>query len=61
VDALAAAGIGSVHVAVRDPNPLVNGEGIQFLQEHGIPVTMDECAAEASELLENHAKRVAGG
>ena len=61
VDALVAAGIRSVHVAVRDPNPRVNGEGIRFLQEHGIPVTMGECAAEASKLLGNHARHAAEG
>lgn len=29
-------------VGLQDPNPLVNGKGIEFLQKHGVQVTMME-------------------
>jgi pyrimidine deaminase RibD-like protein len=57
-DALIKAGIAAAHVAVLDPNPLVNGRGVQRMEEHGIPVMLGECACEASELIEAHAKHI---
>jgi len=42
-DAVIAAGVARVTVAMRDPNPLVSGEGIRRIEAAGIPV---EIAAE---------------
>jgi diaminohydroxyphosphoribosylaminopyrimidine deaminase / 5-amino-6-(5-phosphoribosylamino)uracil reductase len=39
VEAIIAAGVSHVFVGVRDPDPRVNGKGIQRLQESGITVT----------------------
>lgn len=47
-DALIAAGVGAVHYAVADPNPLVAGRGRQALQAVGITVVAGECASEAA-------------
>ncbi|MDO9216220.1 MAG: bifunctional diaminohydroxyphosphoribosylaminopyrimidine deaminase/5-amino-6-(5-phosphoribosylamino)uracil reductase RibD [Lacisediminimonas sp.] len=49
-DALVAAGIARVVVAVRDPNPLVAGQGMQRLRAAGIDVTEDVLAGPAREL-----------
>lgn len=61
VEALVAAGVSAVHAALLDPNPLVNGNGVRYLEEHGIPVTLGECAEEAAKLVEAHAKHMAEG
>ncbi|BCS81927.1 bifunctional diaminohydroxyphosphoribosylaminopyrimidine deaminase/5-amino-6-(5-phosphoribosylamino)uracil reductase RibD [Anaerocellum diazotrophicum] len=37
-DAIIKSGIKKVVVAIKDPNPLVNGKGIQILKQHGIEV-----------------------
>jgi diaminohydroxyphosphoribosylaminopyrimidine deaminase/5-amino-6-(5-phosphoribosylamino)uracil reductase len=50
VNALIAAGIGRVVAAVPDPNPLVNGKGLQALQEAGVQTEVG--------LLEEHARRL---
>jgi diaminohydroxyphosphoribosylaminopyrimidine deaminase/5-amino-6-(5-phosphoribosylamino)uracil reductase len=57
-DALIAAGVSCVHIALLDPNPRVNGRGIHRLEQHGIHVTTGECATEAAELVEAHAKYI---
>ncbi len=49
-EALINAGIFTVHVACRDPNPRVAGKGIAALQAAGIEVIEGECAAEAQAL-----------
>jgi diaminohydroxyphosphoribosylaminopyrimidine deaminase/5-amino-6-(5-phosphoribosylamino)uracil reductase len=50
VDALIAAGVKRVVVAMQDPNPLVAGQGIQRLQAHGIEVVSGLMQAEAAAL-----------
>ena len=49
-DALIAAGIKKVVVAIEDPNPLVAGQGIAKLRAAGIDVEVGPGAAEAREL-----------
>ena len=49
-DALVAAGVGRVVMAMRDPNPLVAGGGAARLAAAGIAVSQGPCAAEAREL-----------
>lgn len=51
-DALLAAGIGRVVVAVQDPNPVVSGRGMERLRAHGVHVELDvgDLAAQARRL-----------
>ena len=49
-DALVAAGIGRVVVAMQDPNPLVAGRGIALLRQSGIAVEFGLLEGEAREL-----------
>lgn len=49
-DALVAAGVARVVVALRDPFPAVDGAGIARLREAGIAVEIGLCEAEAREL-----------
>ena len=50
VDKILACGIKEVILAMRDPNPLNNGRGSQFLRRHGIKVL--------SGILEDEAKKI---
>jgi diaminohydroxyphosphoribosylaminopyrimidine deaminase/5-amino-6-(5-phosphoribosylamino)uracil reductase len=49
-DALVAAGVARVIVAMQDPNPQVSGRGLQRLRDAGIEVRCGLLAAEAREL-----------
>jgi len=49
-DAIIAAGISEVVVAVADPNPQVAGQGMARLEAHGIRVTAGVCQQAAAEL-----------
>ncbi len=60
-DALIAAGIAAVHVAMLDPNPRVAGAGVQQLRDAGIEVTLGDGAAEAGRLVEAYVKHQATG
>ncbi len=48
-DAILEAGISTVYIGSRDPNPLVAGKGVRILREHGLTVIEDflreECDA----------------
>lgn len=50
VQALRDAGISQVFAACRDPNPLVDGKGLAFLQAAGIMVHLGLCGHEAQKL-----------
>jgi diaminohydroxyphosphoribosylaminopyrimidine deaminase/5-amino-6-(5-phosphoribosylamino)uracil reductase len=52
VERIISSGIKRVFVAVRDPNPLVNGKGIATLREAGIAVTEGVLEREARKLNE---------
>lgn len=60
-DALIRAGIKEVYIAVADPNPKVNGGGIQKLEQAGIKVHIGLCGKEAFYLNEvfftNHTEK----
>ncbi len=51
-EAILAAGIAEVHMAMLDPNPLVNGKGRARLEEAGIRTVAGELEEEARELNE---------
>jgi len=60
-EAIIAAGLRAVVVAVRDPFPLVNGAGITRLRAAGIAVPVGVCADEAWEVIAGFVKRVRTG
>lgn len=60
-EALVKAGISRVVVAMHDPNPKVNGQGIIYLQNHGIEVKMGVLEAEARDLNRDFIKRIVYG
>ncbi len=60
-NAIIEAGISEIHVALLDPNPLVNGNGISELKRAGIKVHISEQKQEAFELIEAHAKFITSG
>ena len=51
-EALIQAGVAEVHMAMQDPNPLVQGKGRAALEAAGISTFVGECEAEALELNE---------
>lgn len=60
-DALTAAGVARVVVALRDPDPRVDGAGLEKLRAAGITVEEGLCAAEAAALNAGFIKRVRQG
>lgn len=56
VEAIASAGIKKVYASVVDPNPLVNGKGIEFLRRRKIEIDIGLLTDEARELNEVHFK-----
>jgi diaminohydroxyphosphoribosylaminopyrimidine deaminase/5-amino-6-(5-phosphoribosylamino)uracil reductase len=61
VDALVAAQVARVIVAIPDPNPLVAGRGLAVLERAGITVVTGLMAAEAEELNVGYLKRMRTG
>ncbi|HSH86204.1 MAG TPA: bifunctional diaminohydroxyphosphoribosylaminopyrimidine deaminase/5-amino-6-(5-phosphoribosylamino)uracil reductase RibD [Methylophilus sp.] len=57
--ALVEAGIRRVYVAMQDPNPLVAGQGIAYLQDHGIEVHAGLLEAQAQALNPGFVLRMA--
>ena len=43
-------GIRKIHVAMKDPNPLVSGKALKILRKSGIEVVLGQCAEEAANL-----------
>jgi diaminohydroxyphosphoribosylaminopyrimidine deaminase/5-amino-6-(5-phosphoribosylamino)uracil reductase len=60
-DALIAAAVASVHVAMLDPNPQVSGRGVEQLRAARIEVTIGDGEAQAQKLLEAYSKFCATG
>lgn len=50
------AGISRVVVGMKDPNPLVNGNGINYLRSRGIPVSLDVLNNECISINEGYVK-----
>jgi len=59
--AIIAAGIADVHLALLDPNPLVSGKGKEELEKEGITVHVGEHEEEAREINEAYAKFITTG
>jgi diaminohydroxyphosphoribosylaminopyrimidine deaminase / 5-amino-6-(5-phosphoribosylamino)uracil reductase len=57
-DLLANSGLESIEIAVRDPNPLVNGKGVDFLVKAGLKVHIGLLEKEAEETNEFYFKSV---
>jgi diaminohydroxyphosphoribosylaminopyrimidine deaminase/5-amino-6-(5-phosphoribosylamino)uracil reductase len=60
-EALIEAGIARAVIAVRDPNPLVDGRGIEQLRSAGIVVELGVCEREARLLNETYFKYIVTG
>lgn len=60
-EALVAAKVSRVVAAMTDPNPLVNGRGLEFLQSHGIQTETNILNSEAAELNKGFVKRMTSG
>jgi len=56
VDGLIKSGVKKVYVAMKDPNPLVNGKGLSILKKNGINVKVGICRKEAEKLNRNYIK-----
>ena len=54
-DEILAAGVSEVVVAFEDPDPKVDGRGMEWLREAGVAVSAGDGAAEAAELYEAYA------
>jgi diaminohydroxyphosphoribosylaminopyrimidine deaminase / 5-amino-6-(5-phosphoribosylamino)uracil reductase len=59
--AVIAAGIREVHLAMIDPNPLVSGKGLAELQTAGIKTYVGEHAVEAATINESFIKHITTG
>ncbi len=60
-EAILAAGIAAVHMAMLDPNPRVNGQGRNCLEQAGIATVLGVCQDEARELNEAFATYITAG
>lgn len=59
--AVIAAGVTEVHLAMLDPNPLVSGQGKKEIERASIKIYLGEYEEEASELNEAYAKFITTG
>ncbi len=60
-DALIAAGVSRVVVAMQDPNPLVSGRGLQKMRDAGIEVVCEVLQQDAEQLNRGFIKRMTQG
>ena len=60
-EALVQAGIGRVVASLQDPNPLVAGKGLAYLQAHGVVVSCGDGAKESAELNIGFIRRMTRG
>ena len=60
-DAVIAAGVSRVVAAIRDPNPLVAGQGLARVAAAGIAVTVGVCEEDARKLNEAFIKHITTG
>lgn len=58
VETIVNAKVARVVAAMHDPNPLVNGKGLDYLQQHGIDTTTNILENEAIELNKGFVKRM---
>lgn len=49
-------GVRKVYVAMKDPNPLVNGKGLDVLRKNGIKVRTGICRREAKQINQDYIK-----
>ncbi len=61
VEALVKAKVSRVVAAMKDPNPLVNGEGLEYLRNHDIETSINILELEAIELNKGFIKRMTIG
>ena len=61
VEALLAAKISRVVAAMQDPNPLVNGKGLAYLENNGIETDCNILKSEAEELNKGFIQRITTG
>ena len=59
--AIIAAGISEVYIALLDPNPVVSGRGIGMLNEGGVKTHIGMCQREAYEINEAYIKHITTG
>ncbi|MFH1381107.1 MAG: bifunctional diaminohydroxyphosphoribosylaminopyrimidine deaminase/5-amino-6-(5-phosphoribosylamino)uracil reductase RibD [Candidatus Omnitrophota bacterium] len=57
VDSIVESGIKKVYLAMRDPNPLVNGRGIKALRKNGIEVRAGICKVQAKKINADYVAR----
>jgi diaminohydroxyphosphoribosylaminopyrimidine deaminase/5-amino-6-(5-phosphoribosylamino)uracil reductase len=61
VNSIRKSGIKKVCVAMKDPNPLVNGKGVAFLRRNKIGVRSGICLREAKDINRSYIKRMQSG
>jgi diaminohydroxyphosphoribosylaminopyrimidine deaminase/5-amino-6-(5-phosphoribosylamino)uracil reductase len=59
--AITAAGIGEVHMAMLDPNPMISGRGKEELEKEGIKTHLGEHEEQAREINEAYTKFITTG
>jgi len=58
VNNIVQSGIKTVYVAIKDPNPLVSGNGLRKLREHGVKVKTGFCKNEAMRINKEYIERI---